>query len=395
MGTSDSGITVQHKGGKGPVVVDATLAHYESAADLAAQLLGEGTVVALPTETVYGLAGLVFRPEAVQSIYELKARPVSNPLIVHIFDFSGVDRMARLSKAQREVAWQLAQVFWPGPLTLVVESRHDVPLAVRGGRDTVALRVPSHPFFREVLARVQGGIAAPSANVFGHISPTSARDVAREFSAHPLTIFDGGACRVGIESSIVRIDPEGRLRILRPGVITAGDLSQALGDSCRFAEARDGSLLGGAQASAGEPTAAPGNYARHYAPTLPTFLCEPVSAPGPLAGEPRAWGAFESSTGQRFLFSDVVVLDYASTLRAAGVNTSGFLRYLDPAPSGDPVVYTQGLFAALREAEGVPGARAIVLHFSRSDKLKWSEAICDRLGRASSGASAKLVLSKA
>ena len=362
-----------------PEILDCaqqTASSHAAAVATALRLLRAGRVVALPTETVYGLAGLVSCPEALKSIFQMKSRPALDPLIVHIFDFSLVDRFAVLTVRQREVAEALAQKFWPGPLTLVLESRDDVSPLVRSGGPTVALRSPHHGFFRQVLQELGDGVAAPSANMFGHISPTTAAHVASEFPDSDLVIFDGGPCRVGIESTIVRVTPDGQLRVLRPGVITAEQLAAAV---------QHGGAAG-AQGAAEEGLLTPGTAVRHYAPVLPAFVLDQV-----LSGRPDALVA---QGGDRYFAQDVVVLDYGSQLRAKGVAVEDFLAYLNPVEGDDLEGFTRELFASLRKAEAVPGARAVALHYPVKPGdagARWSAAIWDRLNRAASGRSARLV----
>ena len=188
----------------------------------AADVLRRGGLVALPTETVYGLAGDARNPDAAARIFAAKGRPVDHPLIVHLAD------KAKLTEWARDIpgaAWRLAEAFWPGPLTLVLRKAPGVLDAVTGGMDTVALRVPGHPLARRVLELFGGGVAAPSANRYGSVSPTTAADVREELGDRVDMILDGGPCDVGIESTIVDLSGEG-IGLLRPGLITAEDLQR-------------------------------------------------------------------------------------------------------------------------------------------------------------------------
>ncbi len=191
----------------------------------AAKVLRDGGLIGMPSETVYGLGADARNAMAVRRIFSAKQRPADHPLIVHI------DRPAQITKWVRDVpiaAWQLAEAFWPGPLTLVLPRLPGVLDIVTGGLDTVALRVPSHPLALELLAQFGGGVAAPSANRHGRVSPTTAQHVRLELGDAVDLVLDGGPCRVGIESTIVDFVDDG-VRILRPGSITAQDLRRATG----------------------------------------------------------------------------------------------------------------------------------------------------------------------
>lgn len=209
----------------------------------AAQLLREGGLVALPTETVYGLAARADSAEAVARIFLAKARPSFNPLIVHIASLDEAERLAEFSEAARA----LAVAHWPGALTLVLPRRRDVAIAdaVSAGLSTLALRCPAHPVMRSVIAQVGVPLAAPSANRSGFISPTTAMHVLATLDGRIDAVLDGGACSAGVESTIVAVRADGQLEVLRPGPLSLG-------------AAIDG---GGIEA--------PGQLASHYAPGKP------------------------------------------------------------------------------------------------------------------------------
>lgn len=239
-------------------------ANDETIAD-AAELLRRGEVIAFPTETVYGLGADATNANALAKVFALKGRPASHPLIVHIADASQLDRWARDIPTS---ARTLAKKFWPGPLTLVLNRADDVLDAVTGGQDTVALRVPAHPVAQQLLAAFDGGVAAPSANKFGRVSPTQAMHVFADFQLAVPLILDAGPAKVGIESTIVdcTVTPP---RILRPGGISAAAIEQALGIALGDAageggvsEANEGSGDGGAK---NKPRVS-GSLPAHYAP---------------------------------------------------------------------------------------------------------------------------------
>jgi L-threonylcarbamoyladenylate synthase len=229
----------------------------------AAALIAAGEPVAVATETVYGLAADATSGEAVARIYVAKGRPAFNPLIVHVAGVLEATDYAELSPA----ALALAERFWPGPLTMVLPSRADSPIAalVTAGLPTIALRAPAHPAMRALLAATGKPLAAPSANASGRISATRAGHVASSLTGRIALILDSGATRHGLESTIVAVEP-GRLRLLRPGPISAGQLQRASGLPVIVTD--DGRIE------------APGQLASHYAPRQPVRLDAMAAAPG-------------------------------------------------------------------------------------------------------------------
>lgn len=313
-----------------PVTDEARIA--QAAARLAA-----GELVAFPTETVYGLGADAENPSAVARIYALKGRPARHPVIVHLADTVQLERYAaNVPPAARA----LAAHFWPGPLTLVLRRHARIPDAVTGGQDTVALRVPAHPLARALLARFGRGVAAPSANRYGHVSPTTAAHVRAEFPAEELLVLDGGSCAVGIESTIV--DLSGRApRLLRPGAVTRAQLEVVLGRLVR---------------GAAGAVRAPGMLKRHYAPATPLELASARALPRRL----RA-------------------------LRAAGLDV-GVLRCgaegMERTLPAEPAAYARGLYAALRALDNEGHALLLVQAPPRT--AAW-RAVRDRLTRAAAG----------
>lgn len=202
-------------------------AEFSSDIKQASDVLHAGGLVAFPTETVYGLGADARNTEAVKRIFEAKGRPSDHPLIVHL---ANAEQMHQWAQNIPEVAWQLAQAFWPGPLTLILPRLDGVPDAVTGGLDTVALRVPDHPVALALLGTFGGGIAAPSANLYGRVSPTSAQDVREELKDSVDLVLDGGRCPIGIESTIIDLSTQ-TPRILRSGKITEEALHRVLGSS--------------------------------------------------------------------------------------------------------------------------------------------------------------------
>ena len=302
--------------------------------------LRRGEVIGLPTETVYGLAADAGNAQAVARVFALKQRPADHPLIVHLGSAAQLDEWAR---AVPEAARELAARYWPGPLTLVLPRAARVLDAVTGGQDTVALRMPAHPLARAVLEAFGAALAAPSANRFGRISPTRPEHVRAEFGAAVPCVLDGGACAVGIESTILDLS-RATPRILRPGAITRAMLEAALGVT----------VAAGADAAAPRVS---GSLPAHYAPRTPLRLLPrdellaQVGAPGVLV------------LGHGFAPPPHAGLRLPTT--AAG--------------------YAQALYAALRELD-TRGARVILVE-QVPDAPEWA-GVRDRLTRAAAGAGA-------
>jgi L-threonylcarbamoyladenylate synthase len=224
--------------------------------DRAVEALREGEVIAFPTETVYGLGADAQNPDAVRKVFELKGRPATHPLIVHIDHPRLLERWALTVPP---AAHALAGKFWPGPLTLVPRRAPAVDLAITGGQDTVAVRVPGHPVAQQLLRAFGGGIAAPSANRYGRVSPTRADHVREEFGDSVRVVLDGGDCKLGLESTIVScVDTVPR--VLRPGSITLSELRAVVPEIQGRAE--------------GEAPRVPGSDVKHYAPSTPLSIVQ-------------------------------------------------------------------------------------------------------------------------
>ena len=232
----------------------------------AVNLLRAGELVALPFETVYGLAGDATNPDALRAIFRAKGRPADHPLIVHL---ASAEQLPDWAAAVPEAAWRLASAFWPGPLTLVLPAARTVSPLVTGGQTTVALRVPAHPVPQAVLLQLGRALAAPSANPFGQISPTTAAHVRSHLAGKIAAVVDGGPCAVGIESTIVDLSSE-HPRILRPGAITAEMLAAylSLSDTVAAAAPR-----------------VPGALASHYAPRTPCYRIPAELTAAPFPGQ--------------------------------------------------------------------------------------------------------------
>jgi L-threonylcarbamoyladenylate synthase len=232
----------------------------------AAEILKAGGIVAFATETVYGLGGDATNPQAIARIYQAKGRPPTNPLIVHVSD----EAMAR----QHTTRWpaeaeQLARVFWPGPLTLVLPRGPQIVPKVSAGLETIGVRAPNHPLAQTLLRAFNGPIAAPSANRSNRISPTTAEHVRAELGDAVDLILDGGPCQIGIESTVIDLS-NAKPRILRPGSITQAQISRVIGDVESAPEHRGSS----------QPASSPGQQLIHYAPLTPAFRFESPEAAG-------------------------------------------------------------------------------------------------------------------
>lgn len=222
----------------------------------AVRLLREGEVVAIPTETVYGLGGWIKSRKGLEKIFSVKERPFFDPLIVHV---ASMEEAKKLTSRWTDIHEVLAKAAWPGPLTLIAEKTPDVDSLITSGLTSVGLRCPDHPLTLELLKKIEGGIAAPSANKFGKTSPTSAQHVSDEFG-DDVAILDGGPCRVGIESTVAGINGN-VVEIYRPGFYTAVMLKEILSKAGISAEVKYS-----------ESPVAPGQLKHHYMPKIPLYI---------------------------------------------------------------------------------------------------------------------------
>ncbi len=309
----------------------------------AARILQAGGLVAFPTETVYGLGADASNARAVRRIFEAKHRPPDHPVIVHLRDAGEVAQWAREIPPASEL---LMQRFWPGPLTLILKRAPGVLDEVTGGQDTVGLRVPSHPIAQQLLRAFAGAIAAPSANRFGRISPTTAAHVQEELGDTVDMVLDGGACTVGIESTIIDLSA-GRLRLLRPGGIARAELEGVLHAAVDLA-------------SDGAPRAS-GTLAAHYAPTARMLLVE--------ADE------LEGAVRRHAADNGIAVL--ARRPLPPGIEVPLWRRAADDARS-----YAHDLYATLRELDRW-GCTLLIVE-APPPGPEW-EAVRDRLQRAATG----------
>jgi len=317
----------------------------------AAALLDAGELVAFPTETVYGLGGDAQSPDAVARIYAAKGRPANHPVIVHLAPHGDPGYWAEHLPPE---ALRLIDAFWPGPLTLILKRAAHIPAAMSGGQDSVGLRCPSHPVAQALLEAFSalrgghGGVAAPSANRFGHVSPTTAQHVREEFGG-TIHVLDGGSSDVGIESTILDLS-RGFPALLRPGHVTPQDIAEVLGEAPRLPDGSDATA----------PRAS-GTLKAHYAPRTPLALL-PFEALEPLLAAREA--------GER-------VALVARVSRAGHWADADGVHFM--AAPEDPHVYARELYSLLRALDRANVARILIEKLP--DTIEWI-AVNDRLGRA-------------
>jgi len=279
----------------------------------AVELLRKGDLVALPTETVYGLAAHALNPIAVAKIFEAKERPRFDPLIVHLPNRDWLRRIAELPSSDRQLILELADKFWPGPFTMVLPKCGIVPEIVTSGLNTVAVRFSAHPVFAEIVGEFDEPLAAPSANRFGRVSPTTAQHVMDELGGRISMIVDAGPTEHGIESTIVAVQ-DGAIAILRRGPIIAEQLSE-------FAEVI--SVVGTSRISS------PGQLPSHYAPKTPLRLVDNAEEFHPQENHCVGLLAWSSAARKPQAFAAVRILSDRGDLREAAANLFRYLRELD------------------------------------------------------------------
>lgn len=306
--------------------------------DRCAELLRAGEVVSVPTETVYGLAGNALNESSVRKIFEVKGRPLIDPLIVH---FSSV-KEAEAHVDFNPLARKLAACFWPGALTLVLPKKATIPDLVTAGLPSIAVRVPEHPLFRSLLGQLDFPLAAPSANPFGYVSPTRAEHVAATLGGRIPAILDGGACQHGVESTIVDLRDPNAPQILRPGPLSAKELG------IEVAALLPKSTGAGAQA-------APGMLTQHYSPNTPITLF--------------AHGGHPEKVEQ----SEATVFNAKPT----GTDHDPKIFWL--SENGDPLEVAHNLFMLIQKLDKTGLAR---LHIEKAADEGIGIAINDRLSRA-------------
>lgn len=328
------------------ILATHTVELFQSAVQRAVASLRAGEVVALPTETVYGLAGNALDPRAVARIFEIKGRPAHNPIIVHV---ASLDMARRCASKWPALADKVATAFWPGPLTMVLPRSAEIPDAVTAHGPTVGLRWPSHPFIQAVIREGGFPLAAPSANPSGHVSPTNAAHVRKMLGDKISLIVDGGQSQVGIESTVVDLSVEPP-RLLRPGMIHAESLLAVTGQ------------LVMAQRETGEVLQSPGLLPKHYAPKAKVILC-PWKDDTELITRTAARGLLNEQT---------------HIIAHTNIPAPGTFGRVSVIPR-DPDAFARALYAELHRCDE-QGARWIVIE-TLPETPAW-RAIADRLRRA-------------
>lgn len=326
----------------------------------AADLLRRGELVVFPTETVYGLGADALQPAALEGIFAAKGRPRNDPLIVHITSYATLET---LTSSIPRVVWRLSQEFWPGPLTLILPRSPRVPYIVTAGMETVAVRMPSHPVARALIKELGSPIAAPSANRFMHVSPTTAAHVLADLNGRVPLILDGGPCAVGVESTILDLSAE-TPTILRPGGISLEALRSIL------PEVRP--LAARSEQSEDRAQKAPGQLSTHYAPAIPLLLYE--------GSEEAMRAAMLKELDARSGRGERVGVLVADADLPAFQESGALLRSLGDA--AQPAQVAANLFAGLRALEE---ARVHVILCRSFPTRELGLAIRDRLGRAAGG----------
>jgi L-threonylcarbamoyladenylate synthase len=324
--------------------------------DEAAALLDAGELVAFPTETVYGLGGDAENPDAIARIYAAKGRPANHPVIVHLAPEADPGYWVRELPAD---AQKLIDAFWPGPLTLILKRADHIPAAVSGGQDSVGVRCPSHPVAQALLSAFhrrrmgtgkQGGVAGPSANRFGHVSPTTAQHVREEFG-NAVHVVDGGAADVGIESTILDLS-RGFPALLRPGHVSPQQIADVIGQPPRLPDGSDATA----------PRAS-GTLKAHYAPRTPLVLL-PFESLEPLIA------SFDRASGKKLAL-------VARPSSAAEWAHAGHVHFI--AAPEDPQSYARELYGLLRALDRANVERILIEKLPET--MEWI-AVNDRLGRA-------------
>lgn len=306
-------------------------------------LLKQGELVVIPTETVYGLAADAMNPKALQKIFTLKGRPIDHPLIVHVHEHADLQEWACDIP---DTAYHLIKAFWPGPLTLILKKQLGVPSIVTGGQESIGLRSPDHPLTQQLLVQFKGGLAAPSANRFGHISPTKAEHVIEEFKDKTPFIIDGGPCQMGVESTILSLIDEPTL--LRPGSISIREIEEVLRHSILSQQKENTKKI-----------KVSGALDSHYAPSTPLIL-----------------GSLEqlSKEIETHLEEDVVLIYHSQK----PILSHTRIQYLT-LPRDDAKAYAHELYTTLRQADHYQ-AKTIFIE-KPPNTIEWA-AIQDRLSRA-------------
>jgi L-threonylcarbamoyladenylate synthase len=339
--------------------------------ETAAQALRAGQLVGMPTETVYGLGAAIDQEAALEAVFAYKQRPFEDPLIVHVLDAAQAVTLWDLNQVTRPLVQALMEAFWPGPLTLVVRAHDKVSRLVRGGGDSVGVRSPAHPVARALIQAAAVPIAAPSANLFGHVSPTRAQHVADDFFDRPLLILDGDRSTIGIESTVLKVEDDGHVRLLRHGVIGEAAILNTLqskGLSASFTSKTPGQTP--------QRVEGPGQYLKHYAPHTPAWMLTP-----------------QDSMPAGYTVREILPLEAVACLDFAGrfeKRRQDFHSYQDLAASGQVDEAAQILFQQLRASEHQTGHQVILLP-ELDPHQPSQQALYDRIFRACEGKRACIV----
>ena len=347
----DSGVGMQpHRNAE--ILGTHTAELFQTAVARAVELLRAGEVVALPTETVYGLAANAFNPGAVARLFEIKGRPANNPIIAHV---AGVAMARRCVAEWPAAADQLANAFWPGPLTLVLPRAKEIPDLVTAGGSTVGVRWPNHPFIQAVIHGCDFPLAAPSANLSGGVSPTNAEHVRNSLGDKIPLIVDGGAAQVGIESAVLDLSVSPP-RVLRPGMIHNESLLAAIGNPAfQFSKSEFSNAKG-------EPLRSPGQFPKHYAPRARLVIwswCDEADLNSQLSAiNPQP--------------SSVHVIAHTRIPSGGGLGRVSVIPH-------DAAAYARAIYAELHQCDAAGAGLIVVETLPRT--AEW-HAIADRLRRA-------------
>ena len=328
----------------------------------AANNLVLGQLVSFPTETVYGLGANAFNEMAIAQIFETKGRPKQDPLIVHVPGVEKVTDLVQFSaKAQKDNFLALAQAFWPGPITLVLPASEKIPESVTSGTGWVGVRAPQHPVALDLLNTAGVPVVAPSANLFGHVSPTRAEHVFADFHDKEVFILDGGQTSCGIESTVAKVQ-EDSVVVLRPGVITPEEIKEVL-EKCGLDEIKV--QLKPQYMPKQKAAVSPGQHVKHYSPNCPCFMVQ-------IQGK---------ETQSEESLKRKVILDFAGQLKQY---SGKCLLYFDLSPSGDPKQASHHLFQKLREAESLEPEEVWIADLTELDGQS-ALGLKDRVFRSASG----------
>lgn len=380
----------------------------------AASLLRSGQLLAFPTETVYGLGADATNEEAVLSIFRAKGRPLTDPLIVHVATPSDADSLIDVTTEEQQIFTTLSAKFWPGPLTQIVKASSRIPLAVTANTGFVGIRCPNHPLALALLQRAQVPVAAPSANRFGHVSPTRAIHVLADLAEKGVMVLDGEetsdqSCEFGIESTVIKLEQTTReIVIFRQGAVTQHELESTLRSAGidwtirvmvravkMHSTATPSTIVSDA---ATEGQVAPGQAITHYAPDVPAFILKSIASSASAAvstdvDSVDSMKVINLSSSQ--CQSSVVIIDYAGQYSSYQEKC---LAYRELSSTGNAAEGARGLFDALRWAELIPHARYVLIapvgsaEGGGQDTQDMSLGLADRVFRAASGVQAVLCI---